>query len=143
VLLCPWDYLALSLFRNTIFAYQPFLGCRIHERQVDLVTVFSAEILERSVGDKRVQEFELPFGDQFLGGLDSNAQDLGRSLPGIGILLDNCGSGPVIVGVISNWVVLLVQLSQGAAGYAWIANSQSAARNQVPESGATHAKQLA
>lgn len=107
MLLRPWNRLAVSCFGNAILAHQPFSCGRIHERQIDLATVFSAEVLERSVGDERIQEFELPFGNQSLSILYGNANELGRSFPGIGILLDNGGSGSVVVSVISTRVALL------------------------------------
>ena len=39
-------------------------------------------------------------------------------------------------------VLLVTQIGQRTAGDSWIANSQHAARNQIPQSGATHAQQL-
>jgi len=73
VFLRPRNGLAVSRFRNAVLGHQPFLGCRIHERQIDFASVFSAEVLERSVGDKRIQEFELSLGDQSLNIFGTNA----------------------------------------------------------------------
>lgn len=81
VLLCPRDEFSASLFRNTVLNHQPFPGCRIHQRQIDFVSVLSAEVLERSVGDKRIQEPELSLGDESPNVIVCDAQELGRSLP--------------------------------------------------------------
>lgn len=142
VLLCARNGLSVSRFRNTVLRHQPFSGCEIHERQVDVASVLSAEVLERSVGNKRIQEFELSPSNQSLSVLDRDAQELGRSFPGIGILFDNGGPGPVDVSVISRRVVLLVQLGQGTPGDAKIANSQHAGCDQVSEPCTAHAQEF-
>ncbi len=105
-----------------------------------MVSVLPAEVFERSVGNKRIQELELPFSDQFLSILDGYCQEFCGSLPGIGILLDDASFGSVVV--ISIQVVLVVQIGQRTAGDSRITNSQHAARNEVPESSTTHTQQL-
>ena len=76
-----------SLLRNAIFVYQPLRGGRIDERQVDLITVLSAELLKRSVGDEGIEYLQFAFADEALHLGNGDAQQVGRTIPGICIVL--------------------------------------------------------